>query len=81
MRRATDYEVRMSIRNEPVEIEGCKATRETDKALLVEVEETGEEYWIPKSQIQDDSEVYEKGHEGKLVLPRWLAKEKGLADD
>ena len=58
-----------------VEIRGA-----TDKALLVEYE--GEEFWIPKSQIDDDSEIYSSrqlGKTGTLVLPYWLAEEKGLA--
>lgn len=51
----------------------------TDKALLVEYE--SEEFWIPKSQIHDDSEIYSShqlGEEGELVLPYWFAEQKGL---
>lgn len=51
----------------------------TPKALLVEYE--GEEIWVPKSQIQDDSEIYSAkqiGETGELVIPYWLAEEKGL---
>jgi hypothetical protein len=33
--------------------------------------------WIPKSQLHDDSEVYEKGTDGKLVITLWIAREKG----
>ena len=40
--------------------------------------ESGDELWIPKSQIHDDSEVYAKDHSGELVIPEWLAEEKGL---
>jgi hypothetical protein len=50
--------------------------RETEKALLVEI--GGEELWIPKSQIHDDSEVYREGDTGKLVITEWIAREKGL---
>jgi hypothetical protein len=50
--------------------------RETDKALLCDIE--GEEMWIPKSQIDDDSEVYEDGTEGTLIITQWLAAQKGL---
>jgi hypothetical protein len=53
-----------------------EVSRETDKAILVEIK--GEEVWIPKSQIHDDSEVYASGHTGKLVITEWLAREKGL---
>ena len=57
-------------------IEEVRCLRETDKALLCDVD--GEEVWIPKSQIQDDSEVTEKGDMGILAIPAWLADEKGL---
>ena len=49
------------------------------KAILVE-DEDGEEVWIPNSQIDDDSEIWEdseKGEEGKLVISEWLATQKG----
>lgn len=49
---------------------------ETPKAILVTLD--GEEHWIPKSQISDDSEVYTSGTEGKLIISTWIAKEKGL---
>lgn len=50
--------------------------RETEAAILIEYE--NEEFWIPKSQIQEDSEVSGVGDVGTLSIPRWLAKEKGL---
>lgn len=56
--------------------EKARAKKETDRALLVEID--GEEHWIPKSQILDDSEVYEEGGEGVLVVTTWIAKQKGL---
>ena len=51
--------------------------RETDKAILVLV--GSEELWIPKSQIDDDSEVWKEGDAGELVISNWIALEKGLA--
>ncbi len=50
--------------------------RETEKALLVVVE--GEETWIPKGQIHDDSEVYRQGHTGTLIVSLWIAEQRGL---
>jgi len=53
--------------------------RATDRALLVNYE--GEEIWIPKSQVDDDSEIYshrQVGEKGTLVIPYWLAEEKGF---
>lgn len=54
---------------------GAKAVRETEKALLCQVD--GMEVWIPKSQIDDESEVWTEGTEGTLVVTAWFAKEKG----
>lgn len=50
--------------------------KETDKAILVN---DGEDtYWIPKSQIDEESEVHHEGDEGLLVIPEWLAEDKGM---
>jgi hypothetical protein len=47
-------------------------------ALLVRAPDFGgEDIWIAKSQITEDSEVYEKGHEGTLIITEWLARKKG----
>jgi hypothetical protein len=45
-------------------------------AILCEIE--GEEIWIPKSQIHEDSEVYAKGTDGDLIITEWIAGKKGL---
>ena len=58
------------------EFEGCEATQESDAALLVLID--GNEVWIPKSQLSDESEIQEKGDKGLLVIPEWLAIEKEL---
>lgn len=64
-------------REEPVAFEGVEVIRETERALLVLIE--GEEHWIPKTQIDDDSEVYsQKTSGGRLVVTAWIAKEKNL---
>lgn len=52
---------------------------ESSKAILVAV--NGSEHWIPKSQLHDDSEVYAKGDTGKLVMSKWIAKQRGLWED
>lgn len=59
-----------------VSIKGVVCKRETDKALLCIIDD--EEHWIPKSQVDDDSEVYAEGDEGKLVITEWIAEQKGL---
>ena len=46
---------------------------ETNLALLIEFAEG--EVWLPKSQLEDwpDKDEY-----GLVILPEWLAKDKGL---
>jgi len=48
-------------------------------ALLCRLE-SGEERWIPKSMIHDDSEVYDAGDNssGELVIKGWWAEQEGL---
>ena len=60
------------------------ATRETDKALLVtfDTEYEGEtETWVPQSQIHDDSEVWQTGDSGALVVTPWFARQRGWTED
>lgn len=65
-------------RNELVTVTVTGVDKETAKAIHV-ITEDGDMEWIPKSQIHDDSEVYDSQHfEGELVIPRWLAEEKVL---
>ena len=59
-----------------VEFDNCKVTRETDKAILCEID--GESYWIPQSHVHENSEVWREGDEGKLVITEWIAIEKKL---
>lgn len=57
-----------------------KVKKGTDKALQIELE-SGETVWIPKSVIEDDSEVYDedKNSEGEVVVKTWWAEKEGLA--
>lgn len=67
-----------------VEFHNISVTRETsvgepnEGALLCEI--GGEEIWMPKSQISDDSEVYDgdMNSEGTLIVTRWIAEQKNL---
>jgi hypothetical protein len=53
--------------------------RETDKALLVRLDSDGEEHWMPKSVIDDDSECYSmKSGAGDLIVAAWFAAREGL---
>ena len=66
-------------------VEVTEVLKDTGKALLVRVDEsdpvnettddgTG---WVPQSQIHEDSEVYQMGDSGSLVVTRWIAEQKG----
>ena len=61
-----------------VAFEDVGVVRRTDSALLCVID--GKEVWIPVSQIDDDSEVFDDGEngEGKLVITEWIAIQKGL---
>jgi len=63
-------------RFEPVSFEVDEVVKETEAAFLCSIE--GEELWIPKSQLKDGSDELEEGGSGTIVIPTWLAEEKGL---
>lgn len=63
-----------------VSVGAAEVVRETERALLVKLE-SGEECWIPKSVIHDDSECYADAHgtyDGDLVVEAWFAVKEGL---
>jgi len=56
----------------------AKVVKETDFALLVSLDaDDGREYWVPKSQIHDDSEVFKEGQVGDIIVSSWYAEQKG----
>lgn len=59
-----------------VEIEVDRVIVETDSAIGFDFE--GEMIWIPKKLISAESEVTGKGDSGTLIIPRWIAKQRGL---
>lgn len=62
-------------RSECIEL-WCRSFDETAKAIFCDFGDV--RCWIPKSQIHDDSDVYEGDQEGEIIIPEWLAEEKGL---
>lgn len=57
-----------------------RCTFDSGKALLIEF--TEKEYdpmWIPQSCVHADSEVYEIGHTGNVVVELWWAREHRLS--
>lgn len=61
------------------ELDDCEVRRETDKALLVYIEDLDEEAWVPRSVIHDDSEVFDadENSEGVLAVKMWFAEKQG----
>lgn len=64
---------------EPVSFDDVKVKHETDRALLCVID--GTDIWVPKSQITDESEVFdnEDHNEGVLIVKHWWADKNGLA--
>jgi len=60
-----------------VEVEDVLSTGETPNGGLWCTCD-GKRFCVPKTLIHDDSEVWVKGQLGTLVIPTWLAIEKGL---
>jgi hypothetical protein len=60
-----------------VSFENVEAVFATASALKVKID--GTEYWIPQSQIHDDSEVYRAGDVGTLIISEWIASQKGIS--
>lgn len=56
------------------EVKG-ELVQETEDAILLVID--GDEYWLPKSQIDYDGE---RGDVVTVSVPDWLASEKGLSD-
>jgi len=59
-----------------VEIDDVACKIETEKAILVVV--SGEEHWLPKMALSDESEVQGRGDKGILIIKEWLALERGI---
>lgn len=59
-----------------------KATclRESDAAILVRREEDGDEMWLAKSVLDEESEVKKAGDHGVLVVEPWAAELVGWSD-
>lgn len=62
----------MSTKLECVKVEG-QIKHETEKAIQVLVERTGELVWFPLSQVES---IHRQS--GYIVVTDWIAKQKGL---
>ena len=54
----------------------CEVKRETEKAILVMNYETGEELWLPISQVEKITR-YPDGT-AVVSMTKWIATQKGL---
>lgn len=54
----------------------CTRKHETDNAVLIVDPASGEEIWIPLSQV--DEQHFNPLGEGTIVMSAWIAKKKGL---
>lgn len=59
-----------------VELTDVVAKYKTPRALICEID--GEEFVVPDSQIDDDSDVYAQGDKGTLIVNEWWAIQAGL---
>jgi hypothetical protein len=59
-----------------IEFGDVKAVADSELGLRISV--GGKAVWVPKSEIHEDSDVYENGTEGTLIISEWVAKKKGL---
>lgn len=73
----------MSIPSDHIDFDNTVVRAETEEgepnegAIQVEIDD-GRLFWIPKSQVHADSEAYELGTDGTLIIPEWLADKKGM---
>lgn len=56
-----------------IDIDNIK--RATDLAVLAEI--NGEEYWIPRSVIEDGDDL-EEGDSGEIEIAEWFARKEDL---
>jgi len=60
---------------DPIEFCG-EVKHETDGAYLVHDGEN--DVWLPKSQIQEKTEINKRQNAWQFTIPEWLAIEKGI---
>lgn len=64
--------------DEPIRVEDCACTKATAKAILVTNPDWPDGRWVPLSVVHDDSDVYEPGTDGTLVVAAWWGRKEGL---
>ncbi len=59
-----------------VHLENCTIKRATDKAFLVVYDES--EYWIPRSQIANESDLEEGDDDVTVSATEWIVEQKNI---
>lgn len=62
--------------HDTITLEEVVAVHATADAVLCLID--SRQVWVPQSVIHEDSEVFEAGQSGKLVLMTWWAVREGL---
>jgi len=57
-------------------IDDVEVIRDSGKALLVRLEDVGDDVWVPKSALDASNDVWEEGDVGTLVVEGWLARKE-----
>ena len=57
--------------------EEVRCIAETDRAICCVAVAGGPKVWVPQTCVHDESEVYGRGHVGKLIVKQWFAKKQG----
>ena len=68
--------VQFTRKKDLVEIENVRVIEERLRSIVIKHKD--HEVIIPKSQIGETSEVQGEEDEGVLVIPRWLAMDRGM---
>jgi len=55
-----------------------KCLSQTEKAVRIHLDDENTPRWIPKSVLHDDSEVYQTGDTGKVIVKQWWAEKNGF---
>lgn len=63
---------------EKIQLEDVKGIRLSSNKLALWCWIDDREVCIPQSQIDDDSEVWQPGHSGTLIVSEWIALQKEL---
>lgn len=72
--------------DEGFDVGRVECLRDTGQAILLRMLEDapvmkeGKEFWVPQSQVHDNSEVCAQGDVGELIVTNWFAEQKEWAD-